>query len=849
MNQSRFARTAATALAVMFAMLATFPNPVLAAGSAQYVGTGAVKGTVTSAEGTPIPGAVVTVSGNGPERKVPTGTEGGYVFSGLPAGTYLVSSSARGYEGLSGHTISVKDGQVTQVDLSMARSASSLVTIGQVQANGSSTISTSSAPTTTLNSQTFAAHGYTYMSDVLQNDISTTLSRPLGGSSLLPTPVSLRGPDPTETLVDIDGFQVNSGNTGDFDLSLLDPSDFSTVEIVKGISPSSLVGPDTIDGALNIRTLEPTTKPQAMMRFWSGSFGAFGETLQATGTDQHFGYALSLHRTTSNGPVNQSVVNAATGGVETVGSTLTASTGLGKLRYTFGNGDGYLQFSVRDQSQFRDLSAALSSIPGAGGSSGDSVGRRPRDEGDDAPPPFTVVNSFAGTALMATNAGYGLDGHIPLSSPIGGAGANTFAQVRLYSSIVNQSVVGPGQATSPYLYNNRDLINDGSIEIDHLFPSGQLAFQYGIRSEMLNSQFLPGVVNEESVGRRPLDSSGPSPTPEATPTYINLGQTQRTAALRYTGDISSSLHFAAAAYYSNYSTFGSSFDPRLGLTWTPDANSVVRASVGSTFQAPQLPELIPPPSPLPPPVGGYIHVGNPNLKPDSATEYSLGYERLLGGPGARTSLSADLYYVSLRTPAATYLPPPVPSCESSSGGDAFGLRPRDDEPVTCPLSYPVNAGDAVYQGLELQGTHQFGRFTTLRAGWAVRSAYLTNVPPSVQDGTLVVGEQSLGLPLQKATLFVDHTPPLGFVYGAGLIYEGPYNELNQGPFTLLNANLGYRFKHFEIGLSGTNLTNVYSQAFTRQGAGVPYGGLFGPISTDAFYLQPAAINLTLTQRF
>ena len=162
----------------------------------------------------------------------------------------------------------------------------------------------------------------------------------------------------------------------------------------------------------------------------------------------------------------------------------------------------------------------------------------------------------------------------------------------------------------------------------------------------------------------------------------------------------------------------------------------------------------------------------------------------------------------------------------------------------------MNAGGAVYQGLELpRGVINSGALPPFEAAGRCRSAYLTSVPPSIQDGTLVVGEQSLGLPLQKATLFVDHTPPLGLTYGAGLIYEGPYNELDQGPFTLLNANLGYRFKHFEVGLSGTNLTNVYSQAFTREGAGVPYGGLFGPIATDAYYLQPAAINLTLTQRF
>jgi len=50
-------------------------------------------------------------------------------------------------------------------------------------------------------------------------------------------------------------------------------------------------------------------------------------------------------------------------------------------------------------------------------------------------------------------------------------------------------------------------------------------------------------------------------------------------------------------------------------------------------------------------------------------------------------------------------------------------------------------------------------------------------------------------------------------------------------------------------LNATNLTNVYDQRFTRRGAGVPYGGLSGPIATDSYALQGTALNFSLTRRF
>jgi outer membrane receptor protein involved in Fe transport len=797
---------------------------------------GALSGTVTSGDGKPIAGAVVTVRGAGGERIAHADRNGRFTLSGLAEGNYELRAGARGYDPLGNQMIGVRAAQSTEVTLTLLRSSSSLVTIGRVQSAGGA-LSTSSAPSDTLDTQKYADWGYTSVADVLQDDMSTTLVRPLGGSSVLPTSVALRGPDPTETLVDIDGHQVNNGNTGDFDFSLLDPADYSNIELVKGISPSSLVGPDTIDGAINVRTLDPTANPHGLLRVSAGSYSSFGSTLQATGTYDRLGYALSLHRITTAGETNETIFDASTGTDAQVGSALDASTALGKIRYAFGRGgDGYAELSFHDQSQFRDLSAALSSFPAP-------------DSGDATPPPgstLPVVEGLEGTALQAHNAGYGVDVRVPLGGPGADGLVPTSLLYRHYTSLVSESVVGPGAQTSPYLYNNRDLVDDETLELDRQFANSNLTLQFDVRNENLQTDFVSGVVNDESIARRVLPFSVAravllDDAPDAGPTVstLGLGQTQRAAVLRYTYDASAKLHLTAAGYYSNYTSFGTSLDPRFGATYAPDARSLFRFSVGTTFQAPQLPELYVPPV-LPQAVGGYVSIGNPNLQPDRATEYGLGVEHLFETGPQRTDVSVDFYRVNLRTPSSVYLPPLDPNCGAvAAGGDG----------TACPLSFPVNAGDAIYQGLEISAERRIAPYTTLRAGYAVRSAYLTSVPADIQDGTLVVGEQSQGLPLQKATFALRAAPPLGFGYDAGLVYEGQYNELNQPPFATLNAALSYRWPAYEISLAATNITDVYNEHFTTQEGGVLYGGLTGPLTSDAYALQGPTYTVTFTRRF
>jgi outer membrane receptor protein involved in Fe transport len=843
--------------AAVFALLGlTVPVATLS----QEPAGGTVAGSVTSLDGRPIAGASIAL--DGPTHVVAkSGADGHFSLSPVNPGTYSARVSAVRFTEPPLTTVDVRPGATTTLAFSLARSTSSLTTIGHVSTNGRDSVSTSATPVTTINAQLYADEGYTRLSDVLQDDETTTLFHTTGGgSTVLPTSVAIRGPDPTETLTDIDGHQVNNGNTGDFDFSLLDPADYSSIELVKGISPSSLVGPDTIDGAINIRTIEPTLDPHSLLRVNYGSYYGFGGTFQTTGTlDGRLGYVLSLHRQGSNGEVNENVFDATTNTIQHVGSMSLGSSLLAKLRYSFGgSGAGYAELSIHDQSAFRDLSAGLTTYAGlnADGTPNDGVSV------DGLP----YVVSAAGTALQTHNAGYGLDVSVPLGSAGPSGVAATTLLYRHYSSIVDESVYGPLAETTPYLFNSNDRQDDEDLQVDHRIGNGALTLQYEIRNENLNTDFIPGVVNEESVARKipdaTTDLSGATlqtlaeslqQSSSAIPGLVKfpIGQTQRSLALRYTYNPTPKLHFTLGSYYSQLSLFGHYFDPRFGFVYTPDSKTAIRASGGTTFQAPQLPELVVP-NPLPVVVGNYISIGNPNLKPDEATEYGLGFDRVIQGGANPTIASVDVYRVNLRQPASPLALPLLTAPAPGTTGPDLPCGPVSlgGDGLTCPLSYPVNAGDGVYQGIELSAHHNFGPFITLRAGYAVRSAYLTAVPTDIQDGTLVIGEQAPGLPLDKGSLTLTASPPVGFIYGGTMLYEGNYNELDLPPYITLAAHVGYRFNNkLEIMLTGTNLTGVYDQRFTTPNGGVTYGGLAMVLPQDAYALQGAAFTFTVLRRF
>jgi len=796
-------------------------------------------GVVTSTDGAAIAGAEVTLAGNGPPLTARSGRTGAFVFPALAAGTYTLAVSAPGYNPIAARTVQIAADARTAIEVRLPQlQASSLTVIGTVRSNGAQALSTLPAPTLDISMQPYAQQGETRVSDILANQLSTTVVPVIGGGLNAPEVVSLRGPDPSETLVDIDGHQVNNGSTGDFDLSLLDPADLISTQVLYGIAPSSLFGPNTLGGALNVRTLEPTGTPHFLERFTAGTFGTFGDTLQATGTVDRLGYAFSLHRLTSAGDQEGTAYPNTTGaGSSGIGDSLDATSTIAKLRYSLFNGAGFAGVSLRDQAVYRDVSSTLSSVEAGAGPGGSSA-----------------YANFSGSTILSHTAAYDLDAQVPLGRENAAGVYETTALFRHQTMVADQTVNGPGAATSPYLYNDRDAIADDTLEIDHQLPRGELSARLALTNENLTTDFIPGVVyadaylvapappalriaddvaSTSATSRSPLDDD-PAPAAAGTSQQF-LAQTQRSLGLRYSAEPTSHLHYSFAAYDSDYSTFGHSIDPRFGFVWTPKAETALRFSVGSTFQSPQLPTFVVPPV-LPAPVDGYVSIGNPNATAERATSYDLGFEHRFHIGGNTTVLFAgDAYRTDLHNGVATYFSP-----TACTPGVDYG----NDPPC---LSYPVNVTQEVYQGIELRADLPIDRRNSLHLGYDIDSVYTQSAPPTALDD-VVVGEQSLGVPLHKMTLDYEHDPGFGLAYYAGMLYEGAYNETNLGPYATLRAGLTMHLHHLDIGLYGTNLTDVYDFKQQRIGAGIPYGGLSDVISTNAIPLAPRTITLSIAHK-
>lgn len=791
------------------AVAATFALLISPERSSAGAAAGCVSVTVVTIERKPVPGAVVTFAGAGPARTVRSDDAGSALVCGLEPGAYSVGISARGYGPLTVTPIDVGPAGAVPVTFVLGNSTALLTTIGTVRTRGAAgAVSSAPALETQLDAQRYAALGYASIAGALMDEaLSATTVRAAGGSSAGPIAVALRGPDPTETLVDVDGHAVNGGATGTFDLSLLDLATFSGVQLIYGIAPSSLIGPNTIGGVINLRTLDPTSDARYLVRASFGSFGTAAQTVQATGSRDRIGYAFALHHTYAAGEVNQ-YVDAGSAPVY-AGSAASGASGLAKLTYS-SPGGAFAAFSIRDQSETRDLSAALTSLNASGSLA-----------------PYTAS---PGSATLAHAASYAFDAGIPVGRPNADGISPQTLTFRHVTSVASQSVTGAAAGSTPYLNDDRDAISDDSLELDRAVRKGTISAKLAVWTEALGVAPLSVAPTDQSVFRK--DRAGAATLAQVTG-LAQLSQMQRSGALRYALDTTPQLHYALSIYYADYSSFGTSLDPRFGFVWTPNASTALRFSAGSSFQSPQLPELYVPPT-VPPPSNGYVNIGNPNLKADHATEYSAGLERAFGGR-LPLRVSVDLYQTNLRTPAQRFYPPVAcPPLGNAS-------------PSQC-LSYPVNAGGAIYRGAEISSEAALSSSTALRAAYDVGSAFATSVSPEFQNGSIVPGEQFQGVPLHKGLLELSHDCTRGLAYRVGMTYEGAYNELNRPAFATVRAGLTLHVRDFDAGVYGDNLTNAYAGPFTLAGQGVPYGGADGPIATDAYVLPARSFTFLITAR-
>jgi outer membrane receptor protein involved in Fe transport len=788
--------------------------PILAAAVACCT----ISGNVHAASGAPL-GAVRVEARSGRVIRVTSDADGNFSLN-APPGTYRIAASERGYGSVS---ISVRtdDRDVTvQIALEPLDSPK-LRQVGSVTVDGRLAPIRGALPSATITRSDFDDAGDDRIIDGLQDLPGATFTRPDGGAASAITVVSLRGPDPSESLVALDGQLLNDGNTGDLDLSRLPVAAFSAVDVTEGLGPQDSNGSNTFGGSINLISLRPTQAPHEAVSFSSGSFGRSEAWFNATGTQGRLGYATALDDQNESGFVNQSVplyssTNAACSPCATnLGSAVAAHTVLGTATWSFSQSADVTArvFLLGDN---RDESSALNGIDD--------------NAADIGTPQYGKFVGPGEQSFAQTLRAYQLRGRAPL-----GAGELTTSV-----SESDDNVAVTGGESSPYDLIHRDRRDDLTLTWQRTFATSQFAVGGYTRYESLD---FDAPASNTAIPDSPTQAE-PS-----------LGQTIDVLFLRGGFRPTDRLRLDGGIFESRYTTFGSNLDGRFGAIFDVDPATAIRFSLGTGFRAPLLAERYQYPYSQLALDGNNVFIGqgSPGEHPEHATEYELGASHEFS---KRATLDVSLYQTNLRNPIEIFYPLAAVAAGTCTNNSYTAPNPA------C-VSYNSNVGNAVYQGAEARFSERIvpGHLVAT-ARYGLNVAYPKDLNAQFSNptsgGNLVDNEQFLGIAQQQGSLELDWTNA-GYHASTTGFARGNNNELNQGPFTIVNALVGRRFgENADLSVAGTNLFNGVSGRFTRFGAGEPYRGLtgndatgasqYGPLPTDALFVEPFGVRLILTLR-
>ena len=734
-----------------------------------------------------------------------------------PPGNYELTSTSRGYA-----TIAVAVDATHEVRLDVAMEpldSPKLRQIGSVTVDGRLAPIRSAIPSITMTRSEFDELGNDRIIDGLSQLPGATFARPDGGADSAIAVIALRGPDPSESLLALDGQLLNDGNTGDIDLSRFPVAAFSAVDVSEGLGPEDSNGSNTFGGAIDLVSLRPTKVAHQALSFSTGSFGQTESWANATGTVGKLGYAAAFDDSNEAGFVNQTVrlynnndptcAPCATH----LGSSLASHLALGTLTYAFSqNADVTARiFALGDT---RDQSGALNGI-------------------DD--------NAF--------------DLGTPMYGGFIGPGDQSFAQnIRAYQ-VRARTPLGAGELTTDLSESDNSVNIDGGAaspydvtHIDHRYNGG-LTWQ----RTFATSQFaVGGYTRYESLAfEAPPTADGSSVTAfQAQPT---LGQTIDVLFARGGFQAAPKVRLDAGVFESRYTTFGSNLDGRFSTIYSVDPKTSVRFSLGTGFRAPLLIERYAFPYSQLGMDGNNVFVGQGSTgeTPEHATEYELGASHQFS---SRSTLDVSFYQTDLRNPVEIFYP---------QAAVAAGLCATNSYAAPNPacVSYQSNVGNAVYQGAEFRYSQLLAAHLLATARYGINVAYPKDLNAAFSNptsgGNLVDDAQFPGIPQQQASLQFEYDDRTAWHASASSFLRGKNNELSQGPFAVVDGTLGRRLGPMvDLSLSGKNLFNAESGRFTEFGAGESYRGVvgqdasgapqYGALPTDALFVEPIGIRLILT---
>lgn len=761
-----------------------------------------VSGQVNATSGAPLADAHVTAHRT--DSKSANTNAGGKFSLDLAPGDYQVDIAARGYASVS---IDLKvDHDAALVVTLEPLDLGSLRVIGTVSVDGRLAPLRGTIPGVSKTRADYERLGQAGVAEGLMAIPSVTFAHPAGASSTSFQTIALRGPDPSETLIALDGQLLNDANTGDTDLSQFPIEAFSAANVTEGLGPQDSDGSNTIGGALNLVSLRPTRDPHFTFNETIGSFGTTDFWVNDTGTRGKLGYAVALDDQHRAGYVNEYQTVYKTPGDLTSGSPIKLASGIASRSALANvvwsaNQDTSVTARVFVMGNSRDNSSAINGID-----------FNPADIG-------TTFGKFIGPGNQTIDQSiraYQLRGRTSFGS------GELVGELSTSNDAVN--VIG-AVANPMYDVLHQDTRTNGALSWSRTFDTADYTIGGYSRYETFTF----------------ADPTGAMP---------GLNQTIWNLYARGSMQAAKELKLSGAIYESHYSTFGTNTDFRIGANYDAGPNTSLRASVGTGFRAPLLIErYVFPLSQLTTDVNGvFLGQGNPGEQPEHATEFEIGGSHRFS-PDA--TLDVSLYRTNLRDPIENYYP-------IAAAATGACLTNSAAAPIAGCTSFPINVGNVVYQGAEIKFAQKFERERMfLQAMYGLNVAYPFNFGSTISNptsgGYLVNNEQFLGIPQQQGSLELDWTPSSWHTTVLAS-FRGNNNELNQPPFSVIDLATGVKINDvMDVTLVGTNIFNGGSGCYTLFQGGVPYRGITatGPgfLPTNRLVTEPFGLKMVMTMKY
>ena len=291
-------------------------------------------------------------------------------------------------------------------------------------------------------------------------------------------------------------------------------------------------------------------------------------------------------------------------------------------------------------------------------------------------------------------------------------------------------------------YGANDATSGDSLGTDH-DASGLLSLDIGITGPLLRLPSGPVKAAFGLQGQRQTFSfrlSGPEasnsvPIRKSRIVYAAYAEARIPLWEGPGNDKSPAATLDLAGRYEHYTDFGSTLNPMAGLAWEPIAPLRIRGTIGTSFRAPNFNELYgsdqaylvnspvanhPAVSPL-----LFLDGSNPNLKPETATEWTAGIDVLPND--SRMTASATYFHIHFKDEIAS---PNIPLLAALDQGGIYDPFIRSNPP-SLELTSIV---DTTNEYLNLTQFPGFGPQRPLSAAVAIADNRLQNIGALNESG-------------------------------------------------------------------------------------------------------------------